>query len=284
MDLELFFDEEEFQRAGLPKKVQMAWEKFFSFLREKEHKRSGKIQFESRAEAEEFTNQAVAYPKQRIDRLLEQIRLQVEKRIAQTQSDFAALLEKEAQPILERANERLKRSFNINLTLPNPHLQPSVKFVKPRIEHKTELIDQGYEESVVMERHIWHWLWIIPYERKIKVKRPDKKEDRYEVALDEIVTQINQLIEQSVEQMKQGVSNYLGDKLRTQIDDFFSRLNHHFASYQENLQQAQRDKELSVEQQSSLVEEIRILSISIAECSEKMATYFEYANSLVINE
>ncbi len=54
------------------------------------------------------------------------------------------------KPIIGRARDRLNETFNVNLSLPTPTLEPGdIKFAKPRVNSHTKPVDQGYEDKVV---------------------------------------------------------------------------------------------------------------------------------------
>src|SRR5919202_6237510 len=191
VSLEIFFTEEEYQRAGLIKKGGIAAQNFFNWISQKfpsplESKSNGVIEFKSIYEAEEFAEKALAYPKQRVNILLESVREKVRQRIEQSRQDLNNLLERAIKPILECSHERLK-SFNIDLLLRTPTLDTGdMKIAKPRVNRATVWVNQGYEYKEVEKREWWHWLWIVPIKETIKVKRPDKQEDYYTVSLQEV--------------------------------------------------------------------------------------------------
>ena len=191
VDLEFFFSEAEFQKSDVFEKVKSIFEKFFDSVQQKQHKSKGEIEFNSHTEANNFANLAREHLKQKIEIPLENARKQIESGIEKGRSNLMESLKHETQPIIEQANQRLNKTFDINLTLPNPQLQASVSFTKPRVKTNTRFVDQGYEEKTTQKRSFWHWCWIIPYEEKTQVKRPDRQEEYYVVSLQEIINQFN---------------------------------------------------------------------------------------------
>lgn len=280
-DLESLFSKEEFQRKDIGEKVRLGWERFVAYMQQKEYKNKGEIEFTSYAEANDFANLAVQYPKKKIEILLESIRKQVESCIEKEQSNLTDLLERETQPIIEQANQHLNKTFNINLTLPNPQLQATTAFIKPDIRMSTRFIDQGYEERTIKKWSFWNWLWFVPYEEKIQVKREDTREECYVVSLQEIVNQINDLIEQSIGSMKQGIDDYLGEDFKQRTETFFENLNQYLTSYQDSLKQAQHDQRLSLEQKGKLGEEFNAIYTESLNATEKVETYLKYTTSLI---
>ncbi len=158
VSLETYFTDEEYQRGDLLKKGGMAAKSFFNLFSKhfkSESKPTGKelIEFKSLREAEDFTEQAIAYRRQKTNALLDSVREQVRKIIEHSRQHLTQLLEEETKPILERARDRLNESFNINLSLPTLSLDSKdINFTKPSIKHNTKWVDQGYETEVVKKK------------------------------------------------------------------------------------------------------------------------------------
>lgn len=259
VDLEFFFSEAEYQRSDVLEKVKSIFEKFFDSVQQKQHKSKGEIEFKSHTEANNFANLAREHLKQKIEIPLENAREKIESGIEKGRSNLMESLKRETQPIIEQANQRLNKTFDINLTLPNPQLQASVDFTKPRVKTNTRLVDQGYEETTTQKRSFWHWCWIIPYEEKTQVKRPDRQEEYYVISLQEIINQFNDHLEQGINSMRKGVDKYLGEDVKQQTETFFENLNQYLTSYQNSLKKAQQDQRLSLGKKGELREKLEAL-------------------------
>jgi len=125
VSLETCFNHEEYQRADLLQKGGIAAKNFFNWFSKQFNSplklQSGNlIEFKSYQEAEEFAEQAFAYPKQKINLLLESAREQVRKHIEHSRGVLTELVERDTQPIIERARKRLNETFSVNLSLPTP--------------------------------------------------------------------------------------------------------------------------------------------------------------------
>lgn len=181
VSLENYFTEEEFQRADLVKKGGMVTTSFFNWVSKRLNSQikptgSGVIEFNSLREAEDFAEQAIVYPKQKIDILLDDVRQKVRNITEQSRLKLTDFLIQETQPIIERARQRLNESFDINLSLPTLTINSEdIDFGKVRVKSNSRWLDQGYETKVVKKRKFTHWFWIVPKTETIKVKRPDKK-------------------------------------------------------------------------------------------------------------
>jgi hypothetical protein len=290
VSLETYFSDEEFHRGDLLQKRGIAVKNFFNwFSKQFNSPRSlpsgSLIEFKSYREAEEFAEQALAYPKQRINLLLESVREQVRKRIEQSRADLTELLERESQPIIERARKRLNETFNVNLSLPTLLLDSEdVDFVKPRIQSNTRWIEQGYEYKKVKKRKFTHWFWLIPAEEKVRVRKPNQKEDYYTVSLQEIVDESNQSIERSIKNIKQEINQYLDEDFKQHIDIFFNNLDHYLSNYCDSLKQAQVAQKLSLDQKKTLVSALNCLASEAIEKLKKANSKLEYTKNLMVGE
>ena len=290
VSLETYFNEEKYQRSDLLHKGGIALQNFFNQF-SKQFKSSrisptdGLIEFKSYQEAEEFAEQALAYPKQRANLLLESVREQVGKRIEQSRQDLTELLERESQPIIERTHERLNETFNVNLSLPTLSLNSEdVKFVKPRIKSNTRWLDQGYEYKTVKKRKFTHWLWLVPKEEKIRVRKPNRKEDYYTVSLQEIINESNQSIERTVKNIKQEINQYLDEDFKQQIDKFFNDLDQELSNYCHSLKQAQVAQKLSLDEKATLVSVLNSLALEATEKLKRANSKLEYTKNLMLGK
>jgi len=283
VSIETFFSEAEYQRAGAFKKVGMEFGKLFNFLQGIEYKVTGKIYFDNLREAEEFTNLAVSYPQRRAEILLEAYREQIGEQIELSRQDLIQQLKKETQLIIESARKRLNKTFNLDLSLPTPTLKPvEMDFVKPQIEKDTRSVDQGYETIKIIKRREWYnWLWMLPLEETIQVKRPEKKEDYYTVFLPEIVEEVNQLIEQSIIRIKQEIAKYLDEDFHQRVDEFYNELERYLTDYRDSLMQTQSDQKLSLDMRSRLIGELNYIAASATEQIKNTDTYRKYTDDLM---
>ncbi|HEY9604917.1 MAG TPA: dynamin family protein [Allocoleopsis sp.] len=279
ISIETFFSEEEYQRAGVFKKVAIGIGKILSTFEERgTYKNTGIIEFDGFDEAEEFATLAISYPQQRAESLLDDIRQQVENIIEQSRQNLITELETETKPIIEQANKRLNEAFNLNLSLPTPTLKPTnTTFVKPRIKSDFRMVDQGHE--IIKRREWWHWLWIVPFEEK--VKKIQKKEDFYTISLQEIIQQINSLIEQNIKDIKRGMNQYLDEDFQQRIDKFFNDLDRYLSNYRDSLRQAQEDQKLSLDEKGKLMGELESIGSQAMEKIKKTDTYIKRINELM---
>ena len=144
--------------------------------------------------------------------MIASVRKETEEKIELARIDLIKFLDKETKPIIERACTRLNEAFSVNLSFPQPMLESeNMELVKPRVRSQTRYVDQGYGERVVKKRTFWHWLWVVPVEATEMFKRPDKREDYYTVSLEELIPQINQSIETSINSINKEINKYLNE-------------------------------------------------------------------------
>lgn len=248
-----------------------------------EYKTSEDFEFSSESEAEEFASQAVAYAKERADSLMVTVREQANCEIQKARSGLIRFLRKETSPIIERARTRLNQSFNITLSLPHLvfDLSGEISINRPRIKSQTETVSQGYETVTVMKRVWWHWLWMLPVEVVETRKRPDKRINYYTVSLNELISEINQSIESSIEVLEKRLTQYIDEDFQARVNVFFDDLDGYLSNYRDSLNQAQSDRQLAAAEQETLIQGLNSIVPEATEQIEKCRAYVEYANSLL---
>ena len=251
-----------------------------------ESKRLSSMEFTTLREAEEFAGLAVAYAKRRVDLLLEKVQENTGKVIDESRHKMMNFLDDQTRPIIELARERLNENFHLNLSLPNLRFQSDyyIDLNKPLVVRHTRKIDQGYSEVVKTKRSFFHFLWLVPFEITEKVKRPHKTENFYTVSLQGIIYEINKLIDQRINDIKQGISQYLDEDFQQRIDDFFNDLDAYLNNYRNSLKQAQEDQKLSIEAKTKLIQALNSLVPEVKEQVKKADGYLKYMQELVANE
>ncbi|ERT08066.1 50S ribosome-binding GTPase family protein [Lyngbya aestuarii BL J] len=279
VSLENFFLEEDYERGNVIKKARIGIDKFSKRIPIQliqsalEYKASGMVEFKTEPEAQYFSEQAVAWSRQRAEVIMSSVRKDAEQEVKQARTELTKSLEKETKPIIEKAKKRLNKTFDIDLDLPAPTLESDVITIQPYVKTRTRLRDGGYGTRTVKKRSFWHWLWIVPRVQEETYKKPDIQEDYYVVSLNDLVTQINSSLEASIGKINQDISEYLKEDFQERIDTFFDQLNAYLGNYRDSLKQAQKDKELSLEQQKHLIDELHLID---QEASQKIETVNSY--------
>ncbi|OKH40848.1 dynamin family protein [[Phormidium ambiguum] IAM M-71] len=248
-----------------------------------ESKRLSSMEFTTLRDAEEFAGLAVAYAKRRVDLLLEKVQENSVQVIDEARQKMMNFLDEQTKPIIDRARERLNENFHLNLSLPNLRFQSDyyIDLNKPLVIRHTRKIDQGYSEVVRTKRSFLHFLWLVPFEVTEKVRRPHKTENFYTVSLQGIIYEINKLIDQRINDIKNGISQYLDEDFQQRIDDFFNDLDTYLNNYRNSLKQAQVDQQLSIEAKTKLTEALNSLVPEVKEQVKKADAYLNYMEELV---
>lgn len=299
VSLETFFVQEEYQRADLVKKMDIKAREIFltnigefelfpkwiseGIKSQVEFKSSGLFEFSTTYEAEEFADRAVAYAKHRADNLIRSVREQIGIEIEFARKSLINILEKETQPIVEGACNRLNEAFDVKLSLPQLEWAnfEETELVQPRVKRQSRFVDPGYSEVVKNQREWWHWLWLVPVEVKVQVKQPKKIEDYYTVSLKELVVKINESIESSINSINQQINKYLDEDFQQRVDIFFETLDNYLRNYRDSLSQAQADQKLSLEEKERLVEELSCLLPEATVQIKTAETYIEYTDKIL---
>ncbi|MBW4576044.1 MAG: dynamin family protein [Aphanothece sp. CMT-3BRIN-NPC111] len=289
LTIESYFNEEEYSKIDLTPKNGKEANSLAKWIKHNiksplDLKGKGIVEFKTLREAEEFADIAVSYPQTRANLLLENIRDKMGQQIEQSREALTYILERDTKPIIERARDRLNQSFNVDLSLPKLSLESGgIDFNKPRVKRHTKILNRGYEEKVVIKRTWWHWLGLIPKKETIQVRIPEHREAYYSVSLQGIVTEVNQLIEQSIKSIKQGITEYLDEDFQQRVDVFFDELDTYLSNYCDSLRQAQSDQKLSLEQKEILVRELRALVPEAIAQIKQVDTYLEFINQWRMN-
>lgn len=226
-----------------------------------EYKTDGVFEFRSQHEAEECAKQAILWAEQRSEKLLKKFRKETDKEIEKARVLLTAFLKKETEPIIERAKNRLEQAFNIQLVLAPPILDSAsaCNEVKTLIKSQTRYVDQGYEEKIIKKRAWYHWLWLISFDDTEKFKKPDLQEEYYLVVLEDIVTHINRIIDNSVNQLNEEINNYIEQDFQDHVNMYFGGLDKYMRDYRSSLKQAQQDQQLSLGEKKKLVKMLNSL-------------------------
>ena len=248
-----------------------------------EPKTTGVINFTTTYEAEKFTTEALVQAKQRIEKLLLSARQNIEIEIVATNNSLKEFLKKETQPIVERAQVRLQKTFEINLELPPPAINPedNLEMENRIVKKKTRLVNGGYEECLVKKRAWYYWFGIVPFYSQEIQQKPYKKENYYTISVFDLVKQINHSNDKLIDEIQHKLLNYLEEDIQQQVDAFFANLDDYLGSYLKNIQQAQKARELSLEQRTKLNKVLYCLLPKTTNYIEKTNNYIQIAEELL---
>lgn len=263
--IEMFYSEEEYNQANwLEKRGQEVKNLISLFLKPlgqkiNSDKKETILEFETEQKAQQFIGNAIAFGKQRTESRLQKVRQKVQLIIENKRNELAKSVEKEAKPIIEKAKQRLKETFDVDLELSPPTFSSKndLNINQVKVKKGVRNIDQGYENVNYTERHWWHWLWIVPKEHTKQVKKPDKKVDYYTVSLNDIIGGFNHSLDISINSINQQITKYLDEDFKQKIDYYFEKLDAYLTNYRDDIKQAQQDQKLSLEEQKKLTDSLQ---------------------------
>ena len=297
-NVQSFFADEEYEQADVVKKADIQarnlllsnigdFQLFPQWVSDNiragiEFKTSGTVSFKTELEAEFFTQEAIDRAKQRLQDLILKISEDIEVEVKQAREKIEKLLIEETKEIIERARERLQTNFEIQLQLPSPIIssEREINIDRQLVKTKSRLVDDGYEERLVKKRAWYYWFGVIPFYSQEKHRKPFKKEDYYAVSVHEIIEQINVSSDIFIDDIQQKVTVYLEQELHRQVDDFFVKLDRYLGNYLSSLQQAQTDRQLSLEQRDLLSYNLTKLVPQASNCIDKVDNYLAQAKQI----
>ena len=298
VNLEDYFAQKEYEQSDLIKKADIKarellltnigdFDLFPKFLSKNiksnlEPKTTGIINFTTSYEAEQFTTKALLQAKERLEKLLLSARQNIETEIVATNNSLKEFLQKETQPIVERAQVRLQKTFEVELELPPPTInsEDNLEIEDRLIKKKTRLVNGGYEECLVKKRAWYYWFGIVPFYSQEIQQKPYKKENYYTISVFDLVKQINESNDKLIDEIKHKLLNYLEEDIQQQVNAFFANLDDYLGSYLKNIQQAQKARELSLEQRTKLNNVLSLLLPKTTEYIEKTNNYIKIAEQL----
>ena len=252
-----------------------------------ENTTSGIIPFKTEQQAESFTQKTLVWAKSRFEALILLTRKDIENEIAQTNQNLIKFLNKETQPIMKRAKGRLQANFEISLELPIPDLNigESISLDKNSlIKTNSHLVEGDFEERIVKKRAWYYWFGVIPFYTTESYQKPYKKENYYTVSLEELVDSINLSSDNFIENVKVKIVEHFEGNLQEQVELFFNRLDNYLNGYLENLQQAQADRLLSLEQREELIGTLNKLAPETKNYLQKTDNYLQLTGKFLTKE
>ncbi|MGK7897493.1 MAG: hypothetical protein AB4372_28695, partial [Xenococcus sp. (in: cyanobacteria)] len=239
---------------------------------------SGIIPFKTEKQAESFTHKTLTWAKSRFETFILLTRKDIEIEIANTNQNLIEFLTKETEPIMKRSRRRLQTNFEISLELPIPDLniEESISLDNNSlIKTNSHLTEGDFDERVVKKRAWYYWFGVIPFYTTESYQKPYKKENYYTVSLEELVNSINSSSDNFIENVKTKIVEHFEGNLQEQVELFFARLDDYLNGYLENLQQAQADRLLSLEQREELVDNLNKLAPETKTYLQKTDNYLQ---------
>lgn len=250
--LKRIFGRKEYSDAGLVKKAGLGITKLVGLLVGQDYQGTGEIKFKSANEANRFVETATASVKIIVNDLMSIAREDARREVKSLRNRIEKLLKTKTKPIIEQAQRRLSKQFNVTLELPEMfnelYLEEDVS-----LDIQAKSRSRDYTEYKTVKERRWYTLWLYEHKKQVPVSRTERF---FIVSIDEVNKNVEESIEAAVTKVKQQVFEYLEEDFQTVLDNSFSELDHFLKGYEESLQESinmnKQDAEKQAERKAAL--------------------------------
>ncbi|NES84443.1 MAG: hypothetical protein F6K10_25230 [Moorea sp. SIO2B7] len=237
------------------------------------------VKFSSQADAEEFAKLAVDYATGRTEKLFDSIRNATKQELEKSRQELRSLLDSQTKQIIEEAMEQLSKAFDLEIPPPPPQPQPKIDLdsIQPSVN---QLPEYGYVQEYETYRP-FYFLWLVKIKKK--VERYRQVGNKYSVYLNDLITQINELIDTNIDRIYQGSKQYIIEQFEKDTETFFQNLQQYLGEYQDLMNWSLTTQQQSEEKQKIMVEKINILENYYNEQITKVTNHLKQIESLLLN-
>lgn len=265
--LERIFGRKEYREAGLVKKAGLGLNKLLGLLSGQDYQGTGEIKFKSANEANRFVETATASVKMIVNDLMSDAREDTWREVKSLRNRIEKLLRTKTKPIIEQAQRRLSKQFNVTLELPEMFDNFYLEDVSLDIQAKSR--SREYTEYKTVKERRWYTLWLYEHKKQVPVSRTERF---FIVSVNEVNKTVEESIEAAVTRVKQQVFNYLEEDFQAVLDKSFTELDQFLKGYEESLQESinmnKQDAEKQAERKAAL-DKISNDSAKLKEAVEK---------------
>ncbi|MEG4443499.1 dynamin family protein [Microcoleus sp. AT9_B5] len=174
---------------------------------------TGVVYLKTPEEAEEFYDYALNYTKEKLDNLIEVSSQDISIKLEQKRQELQNRLEEEISKFSKKVRDYFQNNFSSNSSSPNIFIKPDgIKIWGSLFRTEIESVEKYQKKQV----KAWGRLSLIKMNRTTAVK--------YAVFLSELSEQVNQLIEQRGERLKQRANEYLEQEFKIDMENLFKEL------------------------------------------------------------
>lgn len=200
------------------------------------------FQFSQKTHAQNFSARILQYFEQHIQEVVKDLRKMTMREIQVTNHKIRQDFSKKTGEMIKQAEERLNKTFHINIKLSMPEWQVSANDV---------------EDIVVLKRQNesrWGWVrlymgisipWLFKYEKKA-----------YTVSLNNIYTKVNASVDANFDNIESSLRTYLDQDFERRMREFFDSVQNYFETYRNTLERALNDHKLEGEKKEQLVNDL----------------------------
>ena len=219
------------------------------------------IEFSSANEAKNFIIKAVSWSKTRAENCLQIGCERTANLIQQSQQELVEFLESETKIIVKKASPLLNEGFEFELSLPpNPSINTELSLGDFQVGSATREVTE-YETQ---KYRPWYFLWLIELTRKVPITRT---ESYYTVSFEDLIGEINNSTETSINKIRAGISQYLEQEFQPLVDNYVAELYTYLGNYRNSLTEIQQAQELSLAEKNTWIGQ---LSTLVAEAEQKL--------------
>lgn len=274
--LKNLFGRKEFEQANLVGKVGLGFKRFGEVLLKQEYESSKVIEFDSATEADEFIEFALNYAKWLLENDLTIIRENASKQVEQSCQQLLAFLDRETRDIIEKARQRLNKTFDVNLSAPPIPEWNAIDFGKTKSEQRTRYKTEYQKKKV----RPFYFLFLIEIDKEVSVQ---KTETYYTVSLQDLQNSISKSIQDSIKTINQAINQYLDEDFQARINQFFNDLDAYLRDYRNELKQVQADQQRSVAERQNLAEALELFAEEANQMIDKADVYCDRTQQLMPN-
>ncbi len=231
--LKRIFGRKEYKEAGLVKKAGLGLTKLVGLLVGQDYQGTGEIKFKSANEANRFVETATASVKMIVNDLMSDAREDTWREVKSLRNRIEKLLRTKTKPIIEQAQRRLSKQFNVTLELPEMFDDFYPEDVSLDIQAKSR--SREYTEYKTVKERRWYTLWLYEHTKQVPVSRTERF---FVVSVDEVNKNVEESIEAAVTKVKQQVFDYLEEDFQAMLDKSFAELDQFLKGYEESLHES----------------------------------------------
>ncbi len=282
------FIDKDYDRGSVIQKLDMIAREFFStkifdfetplskLANVLSYKTKGVVKFDSKNEADKFSQECVNYCRSLIEEYFSTFRQLFEKKVKGSYCSLCTTLEKGTKPILERATARLSREFDVQL---EPFSPPDLNTEAcGKINFQAASRSRKVTRIETRKRRRWFTLWLWKVDTDVEVQAT---EDYYLVILNDLVARVNQSLEEQIRTTYDNVCKYIDEDVQGQIDAYFESLDRYLSGYRESLKNAQLDQTLSFEEKKELKKKLQSIITNSGATISQCARYSEQIRQIL---
>ncbi|MFN4278686.1 hypothetical protein, partial [Thermosynechococcus sp.] len=232
----------------------------------------GKIEFKTKEEGEQFRQAVFQIASNIFQDDFEKTQEQIDKILEEMVKETNQEIDRKARPILQKAQERLAKSFDLDLS----HTAfEKISFGLDEGSSSVILQQQQTEERRTQRRRSWwYWLWLIPYEVEVSYTVIT-----YYLKLEDLKQEIREQIDEEVKKLQSCVlDGYLEGQFRKQVEEYLEKLKEYLTQYQGILQQTLQQRYEKSEQISARIKKGEEFRHGLSQLSEKRKSLLDRVN------